>query len=98
MTPLAARAPRIALRRGTLPLLPCLPGTPGTAVDLAAIATAADDRPAAAGQAEKLPARDRLSLRCLADGSWTNATIGGMGSLHACPARGGARRRGRTAR
>ena len=98
MTPLAARAPRIAHRRGMLLLLPRLAGALGTAVDLAAIATAADDRPAAAGQTQKLSARDRLSLRCLADPSWTYAAIGGMVSLHACPARCGARRRCRTAK
>jgi hypothetical protein len=95
MTPLAARAPRVALRRGMLRFLPRLACAPGTAVDLAAIATAADDRPAAAGKAEKLPARDR---RCLADPSWTYAAIGGMVSLHSCPARCGARRRCRTAK
>src|SRR5580658_1417807 len=98
MTPLAARAPRVALRRGMLRFLPRLAGAIGAAVDLAAIATAADDRPAAAGQAEKLSARDRLSLRYLADASWTYAAIGGMVSLHSCPARCGARRRCRTAR
>src|SRR5271168_1224603 len=77
------------------------PGSPGAAVvavDLASVAAAADDHLIAATRTQEQAAGFGLGLRCVADGTWTNAIIGRILVLHACPARCAARRRCRTAK
>jgi len=61
-------------------------------VNLATVATAADHNLHAAGCAEEQPRRRRLGMGWL-NTRWTYATIAGILTLHACPARCGARRR-----
>jgi hypothetical protein len=63
------------------------------AIDLAAVATAADQRLAPTARAQKQPSWWTVSTVGAADATWTNATIEGIMPLHACPARCGARRR-----
>jgi len=57
------------------------------AVDLAAVATTADQRLAAAAHAHEQPGRRGAALTGPADFPWTSATIGGILAPHACPAR-----------
>src|SRR5450631_2834139 len=64
------------------------------AIDLAAVATAADQRLGATTRAKKQPSRPGVTLFGPAGDRWTNATIARIMTLHACPARCGARRRG----
>ena len=83
------------------PLDGSLPGRFGTAagaVDLAAVAATANDHLPAAAGAQEQTARWRLGIACLTELAWTNAVVGRIVGLHACPARCGARRRCRTAR
>jgi len=56
------------------------------AIDLAAVAAAADHDLHAAGRAKEQPRRRRLGMGWL-NTRWTYATIAGMLALHACPAR-----------
>ena len=68
------------------------------AVDLAAVATAADHCLGATVRAKKQSSRRRVTVFGPANAKWTNATIARIMPLHACPARCGARRRGETAK
>ena len=63
------------------------------AIDLAAVATATDQRLSAAFRAHEQPGRRRRAVTGSADIPWTNATFDGILAPHACPARCGARRR-----
>src|SRR5271165_4636765 len=63
------------------------------AIDLAAVAAAADQRLGVTAGAQEQPRRSRLAVVGAADNRWTYATIAGILALHACPARCGARRR-----
>jgi hypothetical protein len=75
---------------------PSLPGAGASAVDLTAVAATANDDLVAASGAQEQAARSRLGLPCVAEQAWTNAIVGRIVLLHACPARCGARRRCRT--
>ena len=68
------------------------------AVDLAAVATAADHSLGTTIRTKKQPSRRSVTVFGPADAKWTNATIARIMALHACPARCGARRRGETAK
>jgi len=68
------------------------------AVDLAAVATAADHCLGATVRAKKQSSRRRVTVFGPANAKWTDATIARIMPLHACPARCGARRRGETAK
>ena len=72
---------------------PRLPGTATGAVELTAVAATANDHLLAATGAQEQTTRGRISLTCLAGPAWTNAMVGRIVGLHACPARCGARRR-----
>jgi len=69
-----------------------------SAVELAAIATTANQHLGATACAEKQPGRRSLSVCGSADARWTAAAIAGILALHSCPARCEARRRCRTCR
>ena len=68
------------------------------AVDLAAVATAADHCLGATVRAKKQSSRRRVTVFGPTNAKWTDATIARIMTLHACPARCGARRRGETAK
>ena len=103
--------PVAALSRGMPPppgrsILITLPGAqdriaPGAlsavfgTINLAAVATAADQRLGTTTRAKEQPCRCCLGMRRQ---RWTNATIARILALHACPARCGARRRCGTAK
>ena len=63
------------------------------AVDLTAIAAAADQRLAAASRAHKQPSRRAITAVRPANIPWTNATLAAILASHACPAPCPARRR-----
>src|SRR5271167_1438948 len=69
------------------------PRAPPGAVNLAAVAAAADQRLDATARAHKQPGRRGADVLGSIDVPWTNATIAGILARHACPARCGARRR-----
>ena len=77
-------------------LAPGVCAAAGIAVDLPAIAAAADDDLGAAAGAQKKTARPRLGPPAGADKAWTRAFPGRIIVLHSCPARCGARRRCKT--
>jgi hypothetical protein len=79
-------------------VMPRFLGTAPDTVDLTVIAAAADDHAGATVRAQEQPSRCRLALGRGAQNRWTNATIAGILTLHACPARCGARRRVQTAK
>ncbi len=68
------------------------------AIDLAAVATTADQCLGATTRAKKQSSRRGVTMVGPAEAGWTNATIARIITLHACPARCGARRRGETAK
>jgi hypothetical protein len=68
------------------------------AVNLTAVATAANQSLGATLGAQKQPGWRNFALFEFADAVWTNATIPRIMTLHACPARCGARRRCVTAK
>jgi len=72
---------------------PSLPAAATGAVELTAVAATANDHLPAATGAQEQATGGRISLACLADAAWTNAMVGRILDLHACPARCGARRR-----
>src|ERR1700683_375334 len=67
-----------------------LPSARSSAVDLAAVAATANDELVAASGTQEQTARRRIGLPCLAGAAWTNAIVGRIVVLHACPARCGA--------
>jgi hypothetical protein len=77
---------------------PRSPRAVADAVDLAAVATAADHSLGATIRTKKQSSRRRVTVFGPANAKWTNATIARIMSPHACPARCGARRRGETAK
>src|SRR3954451_12297123 len=64
------------------------------AIDLTAIAAAADQRLAATAHAHKQPGRRGVTAVGSANIPWTNATSAAILASHACPAPCAARRRG----
>jgi hypothetical protein len=64
-------------------------GAVAGAVDLTAVAAAADQHLTAASCTHKHPGGRRLAVLGLADITWTNATIAAILAPHACPARCG---------
>ena len=68
------------------------------AVDLTAVATATNQSLGATFSAQKQPGWRRFASFESADAMWTNAAIPRIMTLHACPARCGARRRVVTAK
>jgi hypothetical protein len=89
------------LAGGALSALAGLPRAAAGAIDLPAITAAADHRLSAALGAQKQPRGADIAVGDGADAptaapdgtTWTIAAIAGIVSLHACPARCGARRR-----
>ena len=72
------------------------PGADGAitgAINLPAIATAADQRPGTAPRAHEHPGGWPWIVIAATGIRWTHAVIGGILAPHACPARCGARRR-----
>ena len=63
------------------------------AINLAAVASTTDQRLSMAFRTHEQPGRRRGAVTGSADIPWTNATIAGILTPHACPARCGARRR-----
>ena len=94
----ATRGLLIAFARVPKRLATRLSGATVAAVDLAAVAVAANDHFATALPAKEQTARPRLGLSVVADEAWTNASLGRILALHSCPSRCGARRRGKTSR
>jgi hypothetical protein len=80
-------------RRPTRP-----PGAVAGTINLAAVATTAHHDLGTAAGAQEKPYRYSLAAAASAQNRWTNATIAGILTLHACPARCGARRRVLTAK
>ncbi len=74
------------------------PGAVAGAINLAAVATTAHHNLGTAAGAQEKPCRYSLAAASSAQNRWTNATIAGILTLHACPARCGARRRVLTAK
>ncbi len=83
----------VACAGGALATPPGAQGAVTGAVDLAAVALAADQRLTAALHADEQPRRAASALLAAANLLWTYATIVGILVPHACPARCGARRR-----
>jgi len=79
----------IATPSGKQAEAPGMRGAVSGAVDLAAVAAAADQRLAAASCTHEQPGGRRLAVLGLADIAWTNATIAAILASHACPARCG---------
>jgi hypothetical protein len=73
-------------------------GAAASAINLAAVATTAHHDLGAAAGAQDKPCRCSLAVASGAQNRWTNATIAAILTLHACPARCGARRRALTAK
>ena len=94
----AAQARLVTPTRFLNRLAPGACAAAGVAVDLPAIAAAADDNLSAAAGAQEQAARPRLGSPAVADKAWTKAFTGRIIVLHSCPARCGARRRDRTCR
>ena len=69
MGPPAGKARLVALGGGSQGLPARPPRAVAAAIDLAAVAAAADDHLAAAAQTQKQPARDRFALSRVADAS-----------------------------
>ena len=88
----------VTLSGSTLRAVPGSRGAVSGTVDLAAIAAAADHARGAATGAQKQPGRQNVVMRGPPRATWTNGVIAGILSLHACPARCGARRRCGTAK
>ena len=76
MSASSGRTRLVALSRSPQRLLAGLRGTTGLAVDLAAVAAAADDHLGAAVAAQEQTARSHVRLPAVADKTWTNALIG----------------------
>ena len=79
--------------RRALATPPCIGAAIPGAVNLAAIATATNQRLAATPSAQKQPRRSSVVMVGSADAMWTNAQLSAILIGHACPARCGARRR-----
>jgi hypothetical protein len=71
----------------------CMRAAISGAVNLAAIATTANQRLDPTPNAQKKPGRSSVGMVGLADAMWTNARLSAILIGHACPARCGARRR-----
>jgi len=97
--PLGMRAPSpmaglVTRTGGSLAMPPGKIAAVSGAVDLAAVATATDQGLGAAFHADKQPRRCGLAgIGSVDPAAWTAAAVGAILSLHACPARCGARRR-----
>ncbi len=89
-----AAARLVAPARGALRVTPGFPRAAAGTVNLAAVATAADEHLDLAASAQKQPRRPFRRLRLA--GAWTPSATGGILPPHACSAPCGARRRTRT--
>jgi hypothetical protein len=87
----------VALAGGALRAAPCLFGASSRTVDVATVATAADQHLNLAARA-KIEARARQSLIGFATETWTKPPTGEILPRHSCSARCGARRRCKLAR
>ena len=97
-----ASSPRLTILvalSGTLDgAAPGLLGAVFGTINLAAVTAATDHHLTATPGAQKQSRRCRRGMIETAVATWTTAVIAGIVSLHACPARCGARRRCRTAK
>jgi hypothetical protein len=98
MSPPPDRCVLVASARPPQRRLAGQPGAVAGAIGLAAVATTAHHHLGAAASAQEKPRRCSFALGGGAQNRWTNATIAGILTLHACPARCGARRRALTAK
>ena len=89
MAPPSLRAVLIAPSRASQRVTPRFLSAALSAVDLTTVAAAADDHLAATGRAQEQPGGCGFTLMGGAQNRWTNATIAGILTLHACPARCG---------
>src|SRR5271168_1111940 len=83
----------VARAGGTLAAAPRVQRAVTSTVDLATVAAAADQHLLAAVGADEQSQRRRLAVLAAVNAWWTYATITGILTPHACPARCGARRR-----
>ena len=79
--------------RRALATTACMRAAISVAVNLAAIATTANQRLGPTPSAQKKPGRSSVVMVGLADAMWTNGRLSAILIGHACPARCGARRR-----